>query len=46
MWSFRRKTSYEAEMDEEKDEPVTEVAGRYNILAYDIMYCAYTYNLL
>ncbi|MGN0153128.1 MAG: hypothetical protein ACI4A3_01660 [Lachnospiraceae bacterium] len=42
---LEERLQYEAEMDEEKDEPVTEVAGRYNILAYDIMYCAYTYNL-
>lgn len=42
---LEERLQYEAEKDEEKDEPVTEVAGRYNILAYDIMYCAYTYNL-
>lgn len=42
---LEERLQYEAEMDEEKDDPVTEVAGRYNILAYDIMYCAYTYNL-
>lgn len=36
---------YEAEMDEEKEYPITELAGKYNILAYDIMYCAHAYNL-
>ena len=28
-----------------KQIPVTEVAGKYNILAYDLIYCAHAYNL-
>lgn len=39
------KLKYEAEVDEDKTNPVTEVAGKYNILAYDLIYCAHAYNL-
>lgn len=39
------RLQYEAEIDDEKEFPVTDLEGKLNILAYDIMYCAHTYNL-
>ena len=42
---LEEKLKYEAEVDEDKTNPVTEVAGKYNILAYDLIYCAHAYNL-
>ncbi len=39
------KLQAEANADEDKTNPITEIAGRYNIYAYDLMYCAYAYNL-
>ena len=39
------KLQAEANADEDKINPITEIAGRYNIYAYDLMYCAYAYNL-
>lgn len=42
---LEEKLKYEAEVDEDKTNPVTKVAGKYNILAYDLIYCAHAYNL-
>lgn len=39
------KLQAEANVDEDETSPITEVAGRYNIYAYDIIYCAHAYNL-
>lgn len=39
------KLQSEANVDEKKENLITEVAGRYNIYAYDLMYCAHAYNL-
>lgn len=39
------KLQAEANADEDKTNPITEVDGRYNIYAYDIIYCAHAYNL-
>lgn len=42
---LEEKLQGEANADEEKTNPITEIAGRYNIYAYDIIYCANAYNL-
>lgn len=42
---LEKRLEYEEGKSGEKDNPVTEVAGRYNILAYDIMFCANYYEL-
>ena len=42
---LEEKLQGEANADEDKTDPVTELAGRYTIYAYDIMYCANAYNL-
>ncbi len=39
------KLQAEANVDENETNSITEVAGRYNIYAYDIIYCAHAYNL-
>ena len=39
------KLQAEANVDEDETNSITEVAGRYNIYAYDIIYCAHAYNL-
>ena len=42
---LEEKLQSEANADEDKTNPITELAGRYNIYAYDIIYCANAYNL-
>lgn len=42
---LNERLQYEAEIDDEKEYPVADLEGKLNILAYDIMYCAHTYNL-
>lgn len=39
------KLQAEANVNEDETNSITEVAGRYNIYAYDIIYCAHAYNL-
>jgi hypothetical protein len=42
---LEEKLQGEANADEDETNPITELAGRYNIYAYDIIYCANAYNL-
>ena len=42
---LEEKLQGEANVDEDETNPITEVDGRYNIYAYDIIYCAHAYNL-
>lgn len=42
---LEEKLQGEANVDEDETNSITEVDGRYNIYAYDLMYCAYAYNL-
>lgn len=39
------KLQAEANVDEDETNLITELVGRYNIYAYDIIYCAHAYNL-